>query len=67
MREIAVLKRLDHPNVVRLREVIDPPGSDYMMLVMDYMENGPVLETTSQNGFGRCGPSATPRNRGWRG
>uniref|UniRef100_A0A7R9YVV4 cGMP-dependent protein kinase n=1 Tax=Chlamydomonas euryale TaxID=1486919 RepID=A0A7R9YVV4_9CHLO len=53
MREIAVLKRLDHPNVVRLREVIDPPGSDYMMLVMDYMENGPVLETTSQNGFGR--------------
>lgn len=51
MREIAVLKKLDHPNVVKLHEVIDPPGASYMMLVMEYMERGPVMETKGQTGF----------------
>jgi len=51
MREIAVLKKLDHPNVVKLFEVIDPPGSQYMMLVMEYMEKGAVMETKGQSGF----------------
>lgn len=51
MREIAVLKKLDHPNVVKLHEVIDPPGASYMMLVMEYMERGPVMETKGQGGF----------------
>jgi len=50
-REIAVLKKLDHPNVVKLYEVIDPPGASYMMLVMEYMERGPVMETKGQTGF----------------
>ncbi|KAJ9518570.1 hypothetical protein QJQ45_018618 [Haematococcus lacustris] len=53
MREIAVLKKLDHPNVVKLLEVIDPPSASYMMLVMEYMERGPVLETKGQSGFSR--------------
>ena len=52
-KEIAILKKLDHPNVVRLFEVIDPPGSQYMMLVMEYLERGPVLQTRDQAGFGR--------------
>lgn len=53
IREIAVMKKMDHPNVVKLHEVIDPPGSHYMMMVMEYMEKGPVLETRSQQGFER--------------
>lgn len=52
-REIAILKKLDHPNVVKLFEVIDPPGSQYMMLVMEFLEKGPVLQTHHQAGFGR--------------
>ncbi|KAF8069424.1 GRIK2 [Scenedesmus sp. PABB004] len=50
-REIAILKKLDHPNVVKLYEVIDPPGSQYMMLVMEFLEKGPVLQTLDQAGF----------------
>jgi hypothetical protein len=52
-KEIAILKKLDHPNVVKLYEVIDPPGSQYMMLVMEYLEKGPVLQTNGQAGFKR--------------
>lgn len=51
-REIAIMKKLDHPHVVKLHEVIDPQGSQYMMLVMEYMEKGPVLKTAVQAGFG---------------
>lgn len=32
-------------------QVIDPPGSQYMMLVMEYLEKGPVLHTLDQAGF----------------
>eukprot|EP01025_Chloroclados_australasicus_P041400 TRINITY_DN4384_c0_g3_i1.p1 TRINITY_DN4384_c0_g3~~TRINITY_DN4384_c0_g3_i1.p1 ORF type:complete len:881 (+),score=81.81 TRINITY_DN4384_c0_g3_i1:160-2802(+) len=44
LREIAVLKKLEHPNVVKLKEVIDPPSfEDPLMLVMDYLEGGHVV------------------------
>jgi len=53
MREIAVLKKLDHPNIVKLHEIIDSPSATYLMLVMEYMEQGPVLDTKGQTGFAR--------------
>ncbi|XP_017769403.1 PREDICTED: calcium/calmodulin-dependent protein kinase kinase 1 isoform X2 [Nicrophorus vespilloides] len=43
-REIAVLKKLDHPNVVKLVEVLDDPVEDHLYLVFELLERGQVLE-----------------------
>eukprot|EP00756_Hemistasia_phaeocysticola_P031111 Hpha_TRINITY_DN16332_c2_g5::TRINITY_DN16332_c2_g5_i1::g.60885::m.60885/K07359/CAMKK2; calcium/calmodulin-dependent protein kinase kinase 2 len=43
MHEIAVMKRLDHPNVVHLHEVINDPECNKMYLILEYIENGPVF------------------------
>lgn len=43
-REIAVLRKLDHPNVVRLIEVLDDPDDDYLYLVFEFLERGRVME-----------------------
>jgi serine/threonine protein kinase len=48
-REIAVMKRCRHRNVVRLYEVIDDPAVDKMYLVMQYVEHGPLV-ALSRNG-----------------
>jgi serine/threonine protein kinase len=42
-REIAIMKKLNHPNVIRLYEVIDDPSSDNLYLVMEYMHGGPCF------------------------
>jgi serine/threonine protein kinase len=41
--EIAVMKKLDHPHVVRLHEVIDDPEACKMLMVMEYVAGGSVL------------------------
>jgi len=41
--EIAIMKKMDHPNVVRLYEVIDDPSDDKLFLVMDYIKKGAVM------------------------
>lgn len=51
MREIAVMKKVDHPHVVRLHEVIDPPGASHLMMVMEYCEGGCAMETRAQTGL----------------
>lgn len=42
-REIAVLKKLDHPNVVKLIEVLDDPLEDSLYLVFELVELGEIL------------------------
>ncbi|KAL7414521.1 kinase-like domain-containing protein, partial [Mrakia frigida] len=41
-KEIAILKKLRHPHVVRLREVIDAKENPKVFLVLEYMEGGEV-------------------------
>ncbi|XP_071849759.1 calcium/calmodulin-dependent protein kinase kinase 1-like isoform X2 [Apostichopus japonicus] len=43
-QEIAILKKLDHPNIVKLIEVLDDPNSDNLYMVFELVEKGPVLE-----------------------
>jgi len=42
-REIAILKKCCHPNIVRLYEVMDDPRTDKLYLILEYMSKGPVM------------------------
>lgn len=41
--EIVVMKRLSHPNVLRLVEVLDDPVASRIYLVLEYMARGDLL------------------------
>ncbi|KAJ9092103.1 hypothetical protein QFC21_006969 [Naganishia friedmannii] len=43
-REIAIMKKLDHPNLVLLYEAIDVPTSDSLYLVLEFMSGGTVMD-----------------------
>lgn len=54
-RECAILKKLNHPNVVKLYEIIDDPKNNTLFLgtnmyhflilqVMEYIQNGPICK-----------------------
>ncbi|PSN44179.1 hypothetical protein C0J52_18390, partial [Blattella germanica] len=43
-REIAILKKLHHPNIVKLYEVLDDPVEDHLYLAFELLERGEVLE-----------------------
>lgn len=49
LREVAVMKRLAHPNAVSLYEVIDDPAGDKLYLVQEFMELGPVMTEREYN------------------
>jgi serine/threonine protein kinase len=56
-REIAVMKRLNHPNVVKLHAVIEDATQNKTHLVMQYIENGPPTRMLSD---GTCKPLPIP-------
>ncbi|XP_016137787.1 calcium/calmodulin-dependent protein kinase kinase 1-like [Sinocyclocheilus grahami] len=43
-QEIAILKKLDHLNVVNLVEVLDDPAEDNLHMVFELVPKGPVME-----------------------
>lgn len=42
--EIAIMKKLYHPNLVSLIEVLDDPEEDTLYMVMEYCKNGVVMK-----------------------
>lgn len=48
-KEIAVMKRCRHPNVVTLLEVIDDPQQEKIYLVMEHLAGGPVQWCTTED------------------
>lgn len=45
-KEIAILKKARHPNVVGLLEVIDDPAKHKVYIVLEYVENGEITWRT---------------------
>jgi len=48
-REIAVMKKLLHPNVLRLFEVLDDPNVNKMYLILEYMKKGDLINILEKN------------------
>ncbi|KAL2858676.1 kinase-like domain-containing protein [Aspergillus pseudodeflectus] len=42
-KEVAILKKARHPNVVSLLEVIDDPNLQKVYIVLEYVENGEII------------------------
>ncbi|XP_066432989.1 calcium/calmodulin-dependent protein kinase kinase 1 isoform X1 [Eleutherodactylus coqui] len=50
-QEIAILKKLDHVNIVRLVEVLDDPAEDNLYMVFDLLRKGAVMEVPCDHSF----------------
>ncbi|KAH9846649.1 kinase-like domain-containing protein [Lenzites betulinus] len=48
-KEIAIMKKLSHPHVVRLLEVIDDPLRDKIYMVMEYLGGGEIKWRTKKD------------------
>jgi [calcium/calmodulin-dependent protein kinase] kinase len=61
-QEIAIMKKLNHPNVVTLIEVLDDPSEDLLYMVLEMCKKGVVMKV----GLGeRADPYDMERCRLW--
>jgi len=49
-REIAIMKKLDHPNILGLKAVFDDEESDFLFIVLEYMPGGYVMNSSKLKG-----------------
>jgi serine/threonine protein kinase len=47
--ELKVLKKMDHPNVIWLYEIIDDPKKDSIYLVQEWYTKGSLLDQVDSN------------------
>ena len=50
-KEIEIMKKLNHPNIIKLYEIIDDPNSEKLYLIMPVADYGESIE---------CDPNFTP-------
>ena len=43
MKEIAIMKKIDHPNVLKLFEVIDDKEDDKLIMVIEFAKVGEIM------------------------
>ncbi|KAI8882906.1 Pkinase-domain-containing protein [Backusella circina FSU 941] len=49
--ELAILKKLSHPNVIRLYQVLDDPDFDSIYMVLEMMKKGPLMDMENPTAF----------------
>lgn len=49
-KEISIMKRLNHPNVVKYKDLYDAPGSDRIYIIQEYMSSGQVMSSSKLEG-----------------
>ena len=52
-REIAIMKKLKHPNVIDFKEALDSPASDMLYLVLEYCPLGEIMTYQEDGTFRR--------------
>lgn len=52
-KEIAIMKKLVHPNLISLYDVLDSPESDRLYLVIEYCQMGEILTYQNDGSFRR--------------
>ncbi len=45
------MKKLDHPNVVRLKEILDDAKIDNLYIVMEFVKNGSLQSKFNKGGL----------------
>lgn len=49
LRELEIMKRLNHPNLIHLHEILEDQTSDKLFMVIDYCEKGSIMEWDSES------------------
>lgn len=61
-REFAIAKKLDHPNIVTLVEVLDDPHGDSLYLILEWCEKGPIMPSSNDsNSLQSCPDNVEPK------
>jgi [calcium/calmodulin-dependent protein kinase] kinase len=60
--EIAIMKKLNHPNLVSLVEVLDDPEEDSLYMVMEMCKKGVVMQVGLEE---RADPYTEEQSRCW--
>ncbi|KAK9158328.1 hypothetical protein Scep_004902 [Stephania cephalantha] len=47
LREVLIMKKVDHANIVNLVEVIDDPSTDHFNMVLEYIEGKRICDSAS--------------------
>lgn len=43
LQELAILKKIDHPNIVKMHEVINDARKDKLYIIMEHLPKGPIM------------------------
>jgi len=51
LKEIAILKKLNHPNIIKLYEILHNYAKEKIYLIMEYAEYGDIVDYNEENGI----------------